>query len=46
MGLADLVDQKRTILMEGALGERLKREYHIRFDEYVAMAGLIYSLKV
>ena len=31
--------------MEGALGERLKREYHIRFDEYVAMAGLIYSLQ-
>ena len=29
--------------MEGALGERLKREYNITFDEHVAMAGLIYS---
>ena len=29
--------------MEGALGERLKREYNITFDENVAMAGLIYT---
>jgi len=29
--------------MEGALGERLKREYGISFDNYVAMAGLIYD---
>ena len=32
-----------AILMEGALGERLKREYNITFDDMVAMAGLIYS---
>jgi S-methylmethionine-dependent homocysteine/selenocysteine methylase len=32
-----------TILMEGALGERLKREYAITFDDRVAMAGLIYN---
>lgn len=32
-----------SILMEGALGERLKREYHITFDENVAMAGLVYD---
>jgi len=32
-----------TILMEGALGERLKREYNIIFDDMVAMAGLIYN---
>lgn len=32
-----------TILMEGALGERLKREYHLTFDEHVAMAALIYT---
>jgi hypothetical protein len=34
----------KVILMEGALGERLKREYNIIFDEYVAMAGLVYSV--
>ncbi|MFZ5986872.1 MAG: homocysteine S-methyltransferase family protein [Bacillota bacterium] len=32
-----------VILMEGALGERLKREYNIMFDDIVAMAGLIYN---
>ncbi len=32
-----------TILMEGALGERLKREYGISFDSNVAMASLIYN---
>ena len=33
----------RSVLMEGALGERLKREYRLRFDEHVAMAGLVYE---
>jgi S-methylmethionine-dependent homocysteine/selenocysteine methylase len=32
-----------TILMEGAIGERLKREYNILFDDNVAMAGLVYN---
>ena len=32
-----------AILMEGALGERLKREYGICFDADVAMADLVYS---
>jgi len=32
-----------ALLMEGAIGERLKREYHIMFDNHVAMAGLIYN---
>ena len=32
-----------TILMEGALGERLKREYNIKFDDWVGLAGLIYN---
>lgn len=32
-----------TILMEGSVGERLKREYNIIFDDRVAMAGLIYN---
>ena len=31
--------------MEGALGERLKREYQLNFDKSVAMAELIYSAK-
>lgn len=29
--------------MEGALGERLKREYGLAFDEHLAMARLIYQ---
>ncbi|MDP4090543.1 MAG: homocysteine S-methyltransferase family protein [Bacillota bacterium] len=32
-----------VILMEGAVGERLRREYNIIFDEKVALAGLIYD---
>lgn len=31
----------RTILMEGALGERLKREFGLSFDKDVAMASLV-----
>ncbi len=31
------------LLMEGALGERLKREFQIVFDGDVAMAGLVYQ---
>lgn len=30
-----------SILMEGALSERLKREYRLKFDEHIAMANLI-----
>ncbi|MFT5871281.1 MAG: S-methylmethionine-dependent homocysteine/selenocysteine methylase [Clostridium sp.] len=33
------------ILMEGALGERLKREYDIPSDEITALAGHIYNKK-
>lgn len=36
---------KPAILMEGALGERLKREFNIKFDDKVAMANLIYDDK-
>ncbi len=32
-----------SILMEGALGERLKREYRLKFDEHIAMANLVNS---
>jgi S-methylmethionine-dependent homocysteine/selenocysteine methylase len=32
-----------ALVMEGAVGERLKREKNIVFDEQVALAGLVYS---
>lgn len=37
------IQSRRAVLMEGALGERLKREYGLTFDEQVAMAGLVYG---
>jgi S-methylmethionine-dependent homocysteine/selenocysteine methylase len=43
MDFIDCVNNRNSILMEGALGERLKREYNLVFDEDVAMAGLVYS---
>jgi len=45
MSLEDCFRSGKRILMEGALGERLKREYQLDFDEFAAMAGLIYSVK-
>ena len=33
-----------SVLMEGALGERLKREYGLTINGSVAMAGIGYSL--
>ncbi len=35
--------KKSPFLMEGALGERLKREFKLVFDNEVAMASLIYT---
>ena len=43
MNFVDCLSAPGPILMEGALGERLKREYHLRFDEQVAMARLLYQ---
>lgn len=43
MKFQNCFEQHSSILMEGALGERLKREYKLEFDENVAMAKLIYS---
>lgn len=43
MDFRECIKNNKNILMEGALGERLKREYKIVFDEFVAMAGLIYE---
>lgn len=41
----ELLDQGSCILMEGALGERLKREFGLAIDGIVAMASLIYEDK-
>lgn len=41
--LETLLHQGRSILMEGALGERLKREYGLSIDGEVAMASLVYE---
>ena len=40
MDLAQCIRQNNSILMEGALGERLKREHRLAFDPDVAMARL------
>ena len=38
-----LLQTRSSILMEGALGERLKREYHLSLDPDIGMAGLVYE---
>lgn len=43
MNFIDCMNHSSSILMEGALGERLKREYHLVLDEDVDMAAFIYS---
>ena len=43
MNFRKCIKQNEKILMEGALGERLKREYRLTFDEYIAMATLLYD---
>ncbi len=45
MSFGDCINQNKFVLMEGALGERLKREYDLTFDEHIAMAGLVYEEK-
>ncbi len=45
MSFIDCVKNRNSILMEGALGERLKREYNLVLDEDVIMAGLVYTEK-
>lgn len=35
--------KNRRVLMEGALGERLKREFGLVFDERITMAGFVYQ---
>lgn len=43
MNLVNCFSQSKPILMEGALGERLKREYHLNIDQDVGMASLVYT---
>ncbi|MDF2617227.1 MAG: homocysteine methyltransferase [Sedimentibacter sp.] len=43
MSFTDCIKNRNSILMDGALGERLKREYNLVLDEDVIMAGLVYS---
>ncbi|KOA19160.1 homocysteine methyltransferase [Clostridium homopropionicum DSM 5847] len=45
MDFESCYNNSSIIFMEGALGERLKREYHIPFDETVALASHIYNEK-
>lgn len=45
MGFEQCVLENKKILMEGALGERLKREFGLDYDPDVAMAGFIYESK-
>lgn len=40
-GFTKCISEQPAILMEGALGERLKREYHLKFDQNIAMARLV-----
>lgn len=42
MGFTDLFANQRLLLMEGALGERLKREYGLTTKGIADMAGLVY----
>lgn len=43
MRFADCFRTRESLLLEGALGERLKREYYLQFDGHVVMAALVYS---
>ena len=43
MSFEECLGGNRPVLMEGALGERLKREYGLKIDGPAAMAGLVYT---
>lgn len=45
MGFAECFQENNSILMEGALGERLKREFGLMVDDNVALASMIYNQK-
>lgn len=43
MGITERMQSRTPMLMEPALGERLKNEYHLVPDEQVALAGILYQ---
>lgn len=43
MSFSDAFSRTPLFMMEGALGERLKRESGLCFDEQIAMARLVRS---
>jgi len=43
MNFRQCIEQQNSILMEGALGERLKREYNLQLDDNVGLAKLVYD---
>lgn len=43
MNFAACFEKSRHLLLEGALGERLKREYGLKIDGTAAMAPLVYD---
>lgn len=45
MNISECMAASRYVLMEGALGERLKREYGLSFHPQVAMASLVRTLR-
>ena len=45
MNLKKLLSSGRPVLMEGALGERLKTEYRLTPDANVALARFVYQVR-
>jgi S-methylmethionine-dependent homocysteine/selenocysteine methylase len=43
VNFASCLDTSQSVLMEGALGERLKREYRLQVDDHVELASLVYD---
>ena len=43
MNFAQCMENTKYVLMEGALGERLKREFHLTMDPDVVMGKLVYT---
>ena len=46
MTFEDLLKDSSFILTEGAIVERLKSEYHLKLDEHINHAGLVYDAKI
>ena len=46
MGITERMQSRTPMLMEAALGERLKSEYHLVPDEQVALSGILYGITI